>query len=178
MKTLCLALGLIIIAIPPVHARMYQWVDPDSGTTQLSGKPPSWYRTGKVGPRIFVFENGKIVDDTAVVLSEDHRILMRKRAFIEADKELEKARERFMESSRQRAEEAAKRKSTAREDEEEIADRIESAQDEVDTAMTDPAADVDEERPQPKMTVEDMRELIEEWERQQEEQAREIIGNQ
>jgi len=28
-----------------VQAQMYQWTDPESGTTQLSGKPPAWYRS-------------------------------------------------------------------------------------------------------------------------------------
>lgn len=47
------------------RTRMYQWVDPQSGTPYLSSNPPSWYRTPQTGPRVLVFENGRIVDDTA-----------------------------------------------------------------------------------------------------------------
>jgi hypothetical protein len=66
---------------------MYQWVSADSGLTQLSGKPPSWYRSDKIGPRVFVFENGSLVDDTAVVVERRHQIALRMQAFRLADEE-------------------------------------------------------------------------------------------
>lgn len=47
------------------RARMYQWVDPQTGTPYLSSDPPGWYRTPRKGPRVLVFQNGRIVDDTA-----------------------------------------------------------------------------------------------------------------
>lgn len=44
--------------------RMYQWTDPATGHTHLSGHAPAWYRNGD-GPRVLVFEGGRLVDDTA-----------------------------------------------------------------------------------------------------------------
>lgn len=44
--------------------RMYQWTDPSTGRTHFSGRPPHWYRKGD-GPRVLVFEDGRLVDDTA-----------------------------------------------------------------------------------------------------------------
>jgi len=98
MKKICLIISLVVIAITPAHARMYQWQDPDTGTTQLSGKPPGWYRNGRIGPRIFVFDNGKIIDDTDIVLSDVHRDLMRQRAFIQAEEDLQRAIESAIEA--------------------------------------------------------------------------------
>ena len=68
-----------------VHARMYQWTDPGSGNTRLSGEPPAWYRSAERGPRVLVFENGRLVDDTAVVLPPEQRKALREAAFLEVD---------------------------------------------------------------------------------------------
>jgi hypothetical protein len=70
------AIDLVLLALPG-QARMYQWISPASGTTQLSGKPPS---LGE-GPRVIMFENGKIVDDTATRVPEWQRERMRAEAF-------------------------------------------------------------------------------------------------
>ena len=64
------------------HARMYQWVDPDTSTTQLSGKPPYWYRNGELGPRVIVFDNGKVIDDTGIDVSVDENERLRQQALI------------------------------------------------------------------------------------------------
>ena len=64
---------LLIICSTNVSARMYQWQEPDTGTTQLSGKPPAWYRSTAGGPRVFVFDDGRLIDDTAVKVSEEIR---------------------------------------------------------------------------------------------------------
>jgi hypothetical protein len=61
---------LCMLQIMPVAARMYQWNDPATGTTQLSGAPPAWYRSGETGPRVFVFERGRLIDDTGVAVDE------------------------------------------------------------------------------------------------------------
>lgn len=60
---------------------MYQWVDAQTGTVQLSGTPPSWYRGAQSGPRVFVFENGRLVDDTARQLPAEQSALLRATAF-------------------------------------------------------------------------------------------------
>lgn len=79
LRLTCLCAALL--AVLPAQARMYQWVSPNSGRTQISGKPPAWYRSGLTGPRVFVFENGRLVDDTARPLSEAERASMRDAAF-------------------------------------------------------------------------------------------------
>ncbi len=73
---------LILVLLAPLsQARMYQWVNPVSGSTQLSGKPPSWYRRVGDGPRVIVFEKGKIVDDSATWVPEWQRDRLRAEAF-------------------------------------------------------------------------------------------------
>lgn len=56
---------------------MYQWTDAASGTVQLSGTAPAWYRNMTDGPRIFVFDNGELIDDTAVQVPESQRLRLR-----------------------------------------------------------------------------------------------------
>ncbi len=64
-----------------VDARMYQWVDPVTGSIQMAGKPPAWYRSGWSGPRVRVLENGQLIDDTAIEVSEDEMQALRDEAF-------------------------------------------------------------------------------------------------
>ncbi len=60
---------------------MYQWSNTATGTVQLSGSPPAWYRSTSPGPRVFVFDNGQLVDDTSVSVPEEQRQLLRANAF-------------------------------------------------------------------------------------------------
>ena len=60
---------------------MYQWVNPNSGTVQLSGSPPSWYRSEDGGPRVLVFDGGRLIDDTAIETSDEERQALRDDAF-------------------------------------------------------------------------------------------------
>lgn len=80
---------LLIVAIfalsATAHARMYQWVDAESGNVRLSGEPPSWYRSAERGPRVLVFEEGRLVDDTAINLPPEQRKAYREAAFLEVD---------------------------------------------------------------------------------------------
>ncbi len=64
---------------------MYQWVDGESGNVRLSGEPPSWYRGGERGPRVLVFEDGRLVDDTAIKMPPEQRKAYREAAFLEVD---------------------------------------------------------------------------------------------
>ena len=59
---------------------MYQWVNPTTGRSQLSGKAPAWYRSDTSGPRVLVFEKNVLVDDTAVVVDEQQRLQLRNKA--------------------------------------------------------------------------------------------------
>jgi uncharacterized membrane protein len=62
------------------EARMYQWSNAATGSIQLSGSPPAWYRSPSPGPRILVFDNGQLIDDTAVPVSEEQRRELRAEA--------------------------------------------------------------------------------------------------
>lgn len=80
------ALPLILLAgaqlLPAeVSARVYQWVDPGTGTAQLSGRPPAWYRGSQPGPRVQVFQDGRLIDDTARRVAEPERAALRTQAF-------------------------------------------------------------------------------------------------
>jgi len=65
---------------------MYQWSNAATGTVQLSGSPPAWYRSISSGPRVFVFDDGQLIDDTAVPLPEEQRQVMRGEAFGEIER--------------------------------------------------------------------------------------------
>jgi hypothetical protein len=69
------------LAAAPAAARMYQWHNPATGTTQLSGTPPAWYRSHEPGPRVYVFENNQLVDDTGIAVSDEQRAALRAEAF-------------------------------------------------------------------------------------------------
>lgn len=81
-----LALGAILTGV--AEARMFQWTNPGSGKVQLSGTPPAWYRGTQPGPRVLVFENGELIDDTSVEVPEHQRIYLRDIAFGEHAAEL------------------------------------------------------------------------------------------
>ena len=72
-----LVLTALVLAMS-AQARMYQWVSPRSGTTQMSSTPPSWYRNGEPeAPRVLVFENGRLLDDTSIAMPRDRDQKMR-----------------------------------------------------------------------------------------------------
>ena len=91
-----LLLLLILLFSNSAFARMYQWVEPDTGTTQLSGKPPAWYRSEAGGPRVLVFENGRLIDDTDIEVARELRRDLRKRAFIIAEQDRQLAKEKLV----------------------------------------------------------------------------------
>lgn len=101
MNRYCL-IGLLFFG-QSVQAQMYQWTDPESGTTQLSGKPPAWYRSVEGGPRVFVFNRGKIVDDTGIKISDEQRISLRTRAFINAEENRIAAQQKATEAAKLKA---------------------------------------------------------------------------
>jgi hypothetical protein len=72
---------LCCLSIAPAAARMYQWQNPATGTTQLSGTPPAWYRGADHGPRVFVFENNQLIDDTGIAVSAAQAGTLRAEAF-------------------------------------------------------------------------------------------------
>ncbi len=60
------ALALVIAALVSSSAasQVYIWRDPNTGTVQMDGSAPSWYRSGQ-GPRVQLWQGFNIVDDTA-----------------------------------------------------------------------------------------------------------------
>ena len=76
---LLLTLGISVSG----QARMYQWVNPNTNKTQLSGMPPAWYRSESGGPRVRVFESGNLIDDTSIALPDSQRDDLREAAFSE-----------------------------------------------------------------------------------------------
>ncbi len=91
MRILFSLLFICVVTLSvPAHARMYQWLDAASGNVRLSGEPPSWYRNGERGPRVLVFEDGRLVDDTAVALPPEQQKAYREAAFLEVDLRREK----------------------------------------------------------------------------------------
>ncbi len=82
----------LLISSFSLEARMYQWRDPETGTTQFSGKPPSWYRSAERGPRVIVFDGGKVIDDTAIPLGPSQSRELRKQAMIKAEEDMQTAK--------------------------------------------------------------------------------------
>jgi hypothetical protein len=78
-----LYLLLLALATGPAAARVYQWVDPDTRNVYLSGSPPAWYRTAAPGPRVLVFDNDRLVDDTGIEATEEQARDLRERALSE-----------------------------------------------------------------------------------------------
>lgn len=97
---------LLVVLLQFSHialARMYQWVDPDTGTTQLSGKPPTWYRSDEVGPRVIVYENGRVVDDTGIRLSNSESENLRQQALISVELDRASAISKLQQARQQKA---------------------------------------------------------------------------
>lgn len=73
----------LLSMLSPAAARMYQWTEPGNGKTHLSGHPPAWYRNGDAGPRVFVFRQGQLIDDTGIEVSDQMRRILRQQALME-----------------------------------------------------------------------------------------------
>ncbi|MEM7404933.1 MAG: hypothetical protein AAF458_06545 [Pseudomonadota bacterium] len=102
MRTLLLA-ALTLFAATACEARMYQWWDASSGRLQMSGEPPSWYRSATPGPRVMVYDNGFLVDDTDIDVSVFRRLALRKKAFDELEERRAVADLRRLKEAEERA---------------------------------------------------------------------------
>ena len=151
-----------------VSARMYQWVDPESGTTQLSGKPPMWYRSAQSGPRVFVFEKSKIIDDTGIEVSILESERLRQRAFLQADEDRELAREKLLESKRLDAALMQKQAALAKDEEQ----KEPFVEDFIEEVVPEALPATSKEEP---TTIEQMRKLIADWEKATTEKARGLL---
>jgi hypothetical protein len=75
----------VALTVGTAQARMYQWQSASTGSAQLSGEPPAWYRSEQGGPRVRVFENGNLIDDTVIALPRGQREKLREEAFRESE---------------------------------------------------------------------------------------------
>ena len=161
---LVLAFVVGMILGTEAQARMYQWIDPTSGNVQLAGTPPAWYRSDRTGPRVFVFDDGELVDDTAVDVTEAHRLHLRNEAFGHT-------------AGATLAEEEDETRSRLRDAMSEAAALGIDVEEAVDEFQTEQAAAEQAEASTPELLgkAEALRELIEVWDQQQLDQARTVL---
>jgi hypothetical protein len=158
-----------------VQAQMYQWADPESGTTQLSGKPPAWYRSAEGGPRVFVFNRGKIVDDTGIEVSDEQRISLRTKAFVEAEQDRSAAQQKLLEVAKLKA---AMERNSQKMPEEEMSEEDEPQLDLGDVMVMEEPDDaelIESDMSEEEQAIEKMMALIAEWEDKRTEEARAIL---
>ncbi|MGH7462488.1 MAG: hypothetical protein ACREMA_15885 [Longimicrobiales bacterium] len=93
----------MLLLAPAATARMYQWVDPETQTTQLSGTPPTWYRSEGRGPRVVVFDKGQVIDDTGIRISDPERDQLRQEAFIRAEQDRQAAEQKLLQAKQLKA---------------------------------------------------------------------------
>ncbi len=161
-----------IIFAQSVQAQMYQWTDPETGTTQLSGKPPAWYRSAEGGPRVFVFNRGKIVDDTGIEVSDEKRNSLRTRAFIDAEEDRVAANQKAMEAARLKA---AMEKNSERESEEETHEHQVEPSEVIGMEEPEDEELIEKEMSSEEESVEKLKELIADWEDKRTEEARALL---
>ena len=150
---------------------MYQWTEPGTESTQLSGKPPSWYRSVAGGPRVFVFDDGRLVDDTAVEVSEEVRQRLRQQAFILAEEDRQMAKEKMV-----RAQELKQKyeNDLEKDDVMDLEEDNDRARELLDEALAldedDPVDDDPDEK-----SLDELRDMIAEWEKAQSESAKKAL---
>jgi len=160
------------------EARMYQWTEPGVETTQLSGKPPPWYRSTEGGPRVFVFDKGRLIDDTAVEVSDEIRQRMRQEAFVLVEEDRQKALEKMA-----KAEEMKQKFKKKKSDSEEQSSHVEkeektSVVDVITEALfpeKDQEANKDDKSGITDKSIEELRAVIADWEKSQTESARQAL---
>lgn len=173
MSIVRLSLVLMLVFSQNISARMYQWTEADTGSTQLSGKPPMWYRSASSGPRVFVFDNGRLIDDTAVEVDEDVRQQLRQRAFVLVEEDQQKAKDKLAKSLelKQKFVKDKPKKPELEESEEMPLD--DTRDDEL--IVDEDVVDDQEKDASTEDTVDDLRKLITEWEQAQTESAKRAL---
>jgi hypothetical protein len=122
---------LLLLMATSAGARMYQWKDPESNSVQFSGVPPAWYRSPEGGPRVRVFDGGKLVDDTYIRLAPQDNRSMREIAFRVLQEEQEQ-------EAIKRLERAARREEVRRQQEEREAKKVLAELEQSDTSQAPP----------------------------------------
>jgi hypothetical protein len=159
------------------EARMYQWTEPGVETTQLSGKPPAWYRSVAGGPRVFVFDKGRLIDDTAVEVSDEIRQRMRQEAFMLVEEDRQKAKEKMVKAHELK--QKFKKKESKEADE--INDDDTNGKDTVVELLTETLfseenkEDEESKNNMEDKTLEELRAMIADWEKSQTESAKQAL---
>ena len=156
---------LLICTATVCSARMYQWIDPTDATTQLSGHPPPWYRSSERGPRIFVFEQGRLVDDTGVRVSETERQRLRQAALMKVEEQRTIAKEKQL-AQEQAREEKARQNAEVMEEKSSVGEGKQAEG--KDTKQQE------EELP----SLEEMKSMIEAWEKRRSQDAKRSVEDQ
>lgn len=177
LETMRVLLILLISVTTTVEARMYQWTEPGVETTQLSGKPPAWYRSVAGGPRIFVFDKGRLIDDTAVEVSDEVRLRMRQRAFILVEEDRQKVKEKIA-----KAQELKQKYKKAKPDKPEqfSRDDIDEEDSDVETVPDALFSEENQDDEQEKDSIldkslDELKEMIADWEESQTESAKQAL---
>jgi hypothetical protein len=177
LGTMRILLLILLLITNIVEARMYQWTEPGVETTQLSGKPPVWYRSAAGGPRVFVFDNGRLIDDTAVEVSDEVRQRMRQQAFVLVEEDRQKAEEKLV-----KAQELKQKYKKTEIDESRL-----SSSDEVDekdsivefvTETLSSEGSLDDQADKDSVTdksIDELRAVIADWEKSQTESAKQAL---
>ncbi len=137
MKWILLAVFISLSSV--ANARMYQWIDAHSGTPQLSGGPPVWYRSTSPGPRVVVFEDGRLLDDTELKVSPERRKALREAAYREYDERKQLGELKRLEQLARREESLRRRAALAEKGAEEAKteDKTEETPENLDQATID-----------------------------------------
>lgn len=170
MRLLVLSL---LLSSGVAYARMYQWTEQSTGSTQLSGKPPTWYRSDAGGPRVFVFDNGRLIDDTAVKVTDEVRQRMRKRAFVLAEEDRQAAKEKIARANELKEKFKKNKLETDGITEEPLLTEDSEQQDE--SAPEDITEDIVGNIKPEELTADQLREIINEWELSQTESAKQVL---
>ncbi len=175
MRHYCLL--VLLCFCQSTQSQMYQWDDPETGTTQLSGKPPAWYRSVEGGPRVFVFNRGKVVDDTGIDVSDEQRIALRTNAFVRAEEDRLAAREKATEAAKLKAmiDRNAETSSGQKGEDSEFKDEsqeIVAIEGPDETEIGEEAIDEGTEEDN---SIEKMKALIAEWENKRTQEARALL---
>ena len=168
-----ITLVLLLVFSQAISARMYQWVEADTGTTQLSGKPPVWYRSASSGPRIFVFDNGRLIDDTALEVDDDVREQLRQTAFVLVEKDQQKAKDKLAKSLEFKKK-YGKNKSKKTESKG-IEKTLEELLGDEDHIVDEDVIDEQEKSASTENRVDELRRLITEWDNAQTENAKKVL---
>lgn len=122
---------LLLLVSTSAAARMYEWQDPHTKSIQFSGVPPAWYRSPGAGPRVRVYDGGRLVDDTYILLSPEDNRSMREAAFrtLEEEQQVEAIK---------RLERAARREESRREQEKRAALKAQASNQKSDTSEAPP----------------------------------------